>query len=1294
MDHLHFYTSNVSLKKKFLETERPVFDEGYAHAAYEDTDLGYRLKQRGMRLRYRPRIIAGHDHPTDATRFSQRQFRAGQMAVRFAAKFPETSIALENKHCLNAIEKNRAQLLDEAADKKLLAECARLERAVKNSRAITQEQKIQLEKIYRQILQRAYARGVLSATLGEKSFLETQVSSQSAPAMPKVSVVIPTFNRLDLTRACLTALCANTPAGGVEIIVVDNASTDGTREFLDAEQKAGLLTAILNETNLGFARACNQGAAAARGKYVLFLNNDTEVRPGWLEPLIQTAEADLRIGALGSKLLFADNTIQHAGVVLLDDRAHGDPLLAHHIFSRQPHDLPEANRPRICPALTAACFFVRKEVFDQVGGFEEEFWNGYEDVDLCLKISAVGKLLVYQPASVVTHHESQSGPERFRQARQNIARLHQKWLGKVQPDFVVQENGEIKPTGAGRFADYPPAKSADEKNTRAASIIILALNQLEHTRACLESIAAHTPLPHEVIVVDNGSTDGTPEFLKQWQTAHPNCTVIRNETNRGFAAGNNQGLAVAKGEILVLLNNDTLVTPGWIEGMTAVLDADARVGVVGPVSNNVSGPQQIPANYTSDAAMFDFAKSWRDQNQGQSQPVTRLVGFCLLFKRAVLDAIGGLDESFGSGNFEDDDFCLRAKFAGFGSRIARGVFIHHAGSQTFRGAKIDYRQAMLRNWELFRAKWNLPADVVLERGYPVPDAKPESVALKVALPSLNLTHKANGKMHWLEETQPLTPVRMEVPAVGRLGNLDEARSLFGQNKLEPAWNATRVAISIRPFHPEGYLLLAEIALAAGDAAGARACAQRARDLAPNWKPSKQFSVNKHPISNAGWLKLPDELRIPHSALRTSLTVCLIVKNEEQFLPQCLKSIHGLARQIVVVDTGSTDRTVEIAKEHGAEVHSFAWCDDFSAARNAALEHATGDWVLMLDADEELPAAEHERLLADMKRADVIAFRLPLVNKGEEGQGKHCVPRLFRNAPGAYYYSRIHEQVFPSLIQLGKAWGLKTAIGTAELLHHGYSKEIVRDRNKVERNLKLLRQAVVEFPNDANLQMNLGLELVHSDDLPAGLVHYREAFRLMSAQPPSEVTPELREVLLTQLTCHLYKVRAHDEIVQALASPLAKQRGLTASLHFALGLAFFELKRFREAAEEMRQCLAQRKQPSLAPINTDILTAVPHHCLALSLMKLGDHAGAEKAFKSGLAENVPPAELKLDYAKFLAGQNRQVEALQQLNELVAANSRNAAAWRLGGEIALGRNRNFWNSPATGPARPSGNCRRTA
>jgi tetratricopeptide (TPR) repeat protein len=259
------------------------------------------------------------------------------------------------------------------------------------------------------------------------------------------------------------------------------------------------------------------------------------------------------------------------------------------------------------------------------------------------------------------------------------------------------------------------------------------------------------------------------------------------------------------------------------------------------------------------------------------------------------------------------------------------------------------------------------------------------------------------------------------------------------------------------------------------------------------------------------------------------------------------------------------------------------------------------------------------------------------------------------------------------VAIGKPWGLQARFGTAQLLHHGYTKELIRDRNKIERNLKLLRQAVEENPTDANLMMNFGLELVRSDDLAGGVEKYREAFELMSAQPADATAPELREVLLTQFTCQLYKLRAHEEVVRVLNSPMAKKGGLAASHHFALGLSQFELKNYGEAANQMRQCLARRRQPALSPINTDILTAAPEHCLALSLAKMGDAAGAEKVFQKILAEpdqnNL--VNMKLDYAKFLAGQNRFVEALQKLHEMVAANALNFAAWRTGAEIALGR-----------------------
>ena len=508
--------------------------------------------------------------------------------------------------------------------------------------------------------------------------------------------------------------------------------------------------------------------------------------------------------------------------------------------------------------------------------------------------------------------------------------------------------------------------------------------------------------------------------------------------------------------------------------------------------------------------------------------------------------------------------------------------------------------------------------------------------------------------------------------VFRIGRLDEARELFSQKNYPAAWDATAAALARRPFHPAAWLLLAEIALAAGAGKNAKRCAQQAREFAPGWNPVKHFL--SRPIKGEAqpeWLKLPKTISNLKSQISNRLSVCLIVKNEEKFLAACLKSVRGFATQIVVVDTGSTDRTVEIAREFGAEIYSFAWCDDFAAARNAALEHATGDWVLMLDADEELPAAQHAKLVADMNNPAVIALRLPLVNVGQENEGRSFVPRLFRNAPEVFFRGRIHEQVFSSLLVHAKKWGLKTALGTAELRHHGYSQEMLRGRNKVERNLKLLRQAVEECPGDANLLMNLGMELVRAGDLTTGLRHYGEAFQLMSSQPASEVVPELREVLLTQFTSHLYRLNGYAEVVRVLNSPLAQQGGLTASLHFTLGLAHFEQKQFSEAADQMRQCLAKRSQPGLTPINTDILAAAPQHCLALSLLKLDDRAGAEKAFRAAIVEPEHAEEARLDYAKFLQNANRSVDALQQLNEIVARNPRHLVAWRLGGEIALSR-----------------------
>jgi glycosyltransferase involved in cell wall biosynthesis/predicted O-methyltransferase YrrM/Tfp pilus assembly protein PilF len=514
------------------------------------------------------------------------------------------------------------------------------------------------------------------------------------------------------------------------------------------------------------------------------------------------------------------------------------------------------------------------------------------------------------------------------------------------------------------------------------------------------------------------------------------------------------------------------------------------------------------------------------------------------------------------------------------------------------------------------------------------------------------------------------PSAIKLPACALAGHLGPARELIKKNKLAAAWERVLAAIQTRPYHPEAFLLLGEIALAAGDGSSATVCAKYARHLAPEWKPPRKF-LNRRLGGHAKphWVSLPDALTQSPSQAAPRLSVSLIVKNEERFLGRCLASVRALARQIVVLDTGSTDRTIEIAKEYGAEVYPFDWTDDFSAARNAALERATGDWVLVLDADEELLPDQLDIMAKEMQAPGAMAYRLPIINQGREQEGCSYVPRLFRNAPGLFFVGRVHEQAFSSIQVRCQEWGLSHLLGKSSLLHHGYSKEIVESRQKIERNLRLLERAIQELPDEPHLLMSLGLELTRTGQREAGLRRYVEAFDLLSQWPPARVVPELRETLLTQLTTRLLADKQFAQVIQLAGKPLVKSGGLTASLHFNFGLAFMESRQPAEAAEHLRQCLKKRNRPALSPVNCEILKAGPRHCLALCLAALKQHAEAHASFQAALAEDPRSRGVRLDLARFQAERGQPLEALQHLNVLRQENDGDLEVWQLGGQIAL-------------------------
>jgi GT2 family glycosyltransferase len=258
----------------------------------------------------------------------------------------------------------------------------------------------------------------------------------------RVTVVIPSFNQAALTDQCLRSL---RPSAECEIIVVNDASTDGTAQVLAGY--AGRIKVVTHERNTGFARTCNDGAAAAQARdYLVFLNSDTIAQPGWLTALVRYADKHPEAAVVGSKLLYPNNTIQHAGVVICQDR------YPRHIYTGFPADHPAVNKSRPFQMVTAASLLVRRRAFERCGGFDTAYRNGFEDVDLCLQLRERGQEIHYCAQSVLYHLESLS-PNRFDHERDNIGLYRQRWLERVRPDDLnyYLEDGLLRFSYEGRY---------------------------------------------------------------------------------------------------------------------------------------------------------------------------------------------------------------------------------------------------------------------------------------------------------------------------------------------------------------------------------------------------------------------------------------------------------------------------------------------------------------------------------------------------------------------------------------------------------------------------------------------------------------------------------------------------------------------------------------------------------------------------------------------------------------------------------------------------------------------------
>lgn len=583
-------------------------------------------------------------------------------------------------------------------------------------------------------------------------------------------------------------------------------------------------------------------------------------------------------------------------------------------------------------------------------------------------------------------------------------------------------------------------------NRPPATIVILAWNSWSTTRKCLDSLRQTLAPRDQVVVVDNGSSDGTASGL----ASYPWVEVVSNPVNRGFAGGCNDGAARARHEVVIFLNNDTVLVPHWIEPLVEVFQ-DPEVGAAGPRSNFVSGAQLIATDYSGTSEMRRFARAWNQAHRGQVDTVDRLVGFCIAVRRSAFEQIGGFDESYGIGGYEDDDLCQRLSEAGYGLRLCHGSFVHHDGHRTF---------------------------------------------------------DANG-LDWFAEQE-------------------KNRDRF---------------------------------VAAHDAARA-------------------------------------------SARGPLLSACLIVKDEEDQLGACLDSVAGVADQIVVYDTGSSDGTVELARRHGAEVIEGFWDDDFSRARNEALTRCAGEWVLWIDADETLEVADPATLRSVLVRtgSDVDAWSVPIRNLTGAGTGSefvHHAARLFRRAR-CEWTGRIHEQIG----RRGTAGAITQAVMEVACLRHtGYLDASLTNRAKAERNL---RAAEAEVERADSWDFGYSLTSLARSLLLAG--RYEEALRRI------------------------------DEALERTDNGITRRLAVRAAIE-----ACSELKRWDEALDWCRRLGAEGADTNTVSILTiPVLLGMGRHDDALVRLE-----GIEPGHVDADGFNITPALCASWRAESLAGIGRFSEAADVL-----------------------------------------------
>lgn len=416
---------------------------------------------------------------------------------------------------------------------------------------------------------------------------------------------------------------------------------------------------------------------------------------------------------------------------------------------------------------------------------------------------------------------------------------------------------------------------------------------------------------------------------------------------------------------------------------------------------------------------------------------------------------------------------------------------------------------------------------------------------------------------------------------------------------------------------------------------------------PGKKPANQAPSGKLSATSALSFELPSP---PPGTkqLPAGISLCLIVKNEERYLEQCLRSAADVVDEICVVDTGSTDATIEIAKKFGARVEHRQWRDDFAWARNEAISMATKRWVFMLDADEELaPESKSSIKMIGALPAGITALYVTCDNLSDDYKGtgslSHLIARIFPNHPQIRFISPVHEYISYDKNEMGT----DSRLSDVHIVHHGYLKDVVAERKKAERNFLLIRRATETHPEDAFHWYNLGMTCHVVKDYAQGIMAL-EKMRTILGDAPRAFLPQ---ALVTLAECYS-EINDDERALDIVNKAIAASPNLT-NAHFALGRIYAKIGRYEEARTQFLQSIEDEKHRGMQFIVDDQIYRWK------AQLSLGVTYAQEKRwdeaiawYDRGLANQPNVQPLLLNRAHAIEGAQRYDEAEAAFREVYA------------------------------------------